>query len=408
LERALRNYPSATITLVSDENFFLYTPLLHEVATGGVETRHIAYPIRRLRGKRKFDFVQGEVLDIDLAKREVIFEQAPWLHLEETASGVLHYDYLILALGGTTDTSQLPNLAENIFTLKNLRDGMVIRNHLIRMFELADTETDLKLQKQMLTFAVVGGGYTGIQLVAEIRSFIGRSLVKGYTNVDPAMVRVMLIEEKETILSGEEEELASVSLNILMRQGIEVHLNTPVTRAWDHAIELNHLGVESMETVIWTAGIVANPVVASLPVEKDEMGRVVVDQYQRIPGYSSVYALGDNARFTDSTTGTVVPPRAHYAVRQPKTAVSNIVRSIQDKPLKQYRYRPGVKLISLGPRTAAISIFGFHLSGFLIRIVWLIGYLGIMMGSYNRIRVVIDWFLALFFGRDSTLLSIKR
>jgi len=246
LERAFRHDKTKEITLVSNENFFLYTPLLHEVATGGVETRHIAYPLRRLRGKKSFCIRQANVCSIDLQRKTVALD-----------TGTIQYDFLLIALGSTTNTAHLPNYASNVYMLKNLHDGMVLRNHIIRMFEAADQETDHKRQKQLLTFFVVGAGYTGVQLVAEIRNFAANSLVKGYRRVAPEMVRAVLVEERGRVLSGDDAKLAETTLKLLRCQGVEVRLNSTVTRVWDHGIELDHSEMESTETVVWTAGIVA-------------------------------------------------------------------------------------------------------------------------------------------------------
>ncbi|MBI2854922.1 MAG: NAD(P)/FAD-dependent oxidoreductase [Chloroflexi bacterium] len=397
LEQELRHDPSVNITLVSDQNFFLYTPFLHEVATGGIETRHIAYPLRRLRGKRHFNIQLGQVLDIDLKARRVT-----------VSTGTLDYDYLVLALGSTTNMAELPGASSNIFTLKNLHDGIVLRNHVIRMFELADAETDTKIKKQLLTFVVVGAGHTGVQLVTELCSFVDHSLLKGYRRIDPAMVRVLLVDEASHVLSGEDMKLAAVALKHLHLQRVETRLNSRVTRIWDHGLELNHQEMETTETVVWAAGVVANSVVATLPVAKDEKGRVIVDQYLRLPEYHCVYALGDNAHFSDRKTGLVLPPRAHYAVRQPKTVATNIIGDLRGKPLRKYHFRKAAELVSLGPRNAVLNLYGLHMSGLPARFIWLVGYLSIMMGLYNRTRVLTDWMLNLIFGRDNTLLPIDR
>lgn len=396
LEKALRSEENVRITLVSNENFFLYTPMLHEVATGGIETRHIAYPIRKLRHDRKFGFQMGNVLSVDMQNRKVILD-----------SGPLDYDYLVLAMGATANMSSLPNKSENIYTLKNLLDGVMIRNHIIRMFEQADGENDPKRQKQMLTFAVVGAGYTGVQLAADIQNFVRRCL-KGYRRIDPAMVRVILVGDKGHILSGQDKRLSESSLNILRKQGVHVRLNTRVTRVWDHGMELNHSEMEPTETVIWATGIVANPVVAALPVDRDELGRVVVDQFLRVPGKPGVYALGDNAHFADPLTGAVLPPRAHFAVRQPRIVVTNLLADIKGGPSVSYKYQEASELVSLGPRNAAMNLYGLHMSGLIPRFIWLVGYLSIMMGPYNRTRVMIDWFLGLIYDRDTTLLGFRR
>ncbi|MDO8472258.1 MAG: NAD(P)/FAD-dependent oxidoreductase [Dehalococcoidia bacterium] len=397
LEKALRNDKDVRITLVSNENFFLYTPMLHEVATGGIETRHIAYPIRVLRKDKAFDFHMGNVSRVDLANRKVILD-----------SGALDYDYLVLAMGATTNMSAIPNKSGNIFTLKNLLDGVMIRNHIIRMFEEADAEDDPKRQKQMLTFVVVGAGYTGVQLAADIQNFVSRCLLKGYPHIDPAMVRVMLIGDKGHILSGQDNKLSEASMKILRKQGVHIRLNSRVTRVWDHGMELNHSEMEPTETVIWAAGIVANPVVAALPVNKDELGRVVVDQFLRVPEQPGVYALGDNAHFADPLTGAVLPPRAHFAVRQPRVVVANLLADLRGGASIAYRYQEASELVSLGPRNAAMNLFGLHMSGLIPRFIWLVGYLSIMMGPYNRTRVLMDWFLGLIYDRDTTLLDVKR
>ncbi|MBI2957580.1 MAG: NAD(P)/FAD-dependent oxidoreductase [Chloroflexi bacterium] len=397
LEKALRRDRAVRITLISDENFFLYTPLLHEVATGGVETRHIAYPIRRLRKKRRFDFARSRVTGVDLDKRKVM-----------TDNGSIDYDYLVLALGSTTNMTSLPGNSSNVFTLKNLLDGVMIRNHIIRMFETADCEEDTRRRKQLLTFVVVGAGYTGVQLAADLRNFVRRSLLKGYRNIDPALVRVLLVGDRDHILSGRDRKLSDTSARMLQKLGVDIRLNTRVTGLWDHGIELNHIEVEPTDTVIWVAGIVASPVVSALPVQKDELGRVVVDQYLRVPGHPEVYAVGDNAHFEDPASKAVLPPRAHYAVRQPAVVVANILADLKGSAPHTYRYQPASELVSLGPRNAAMNLFGVHLFGLLARFIWLAGYLTIMMGPYNRTRVLMDWILGLIYDRDSTLLSFKR
>ncbi|MBI2857694.1 MAG: NAD(P)/FAD-dependent oxidoreductase [Chloroflexi bacterium] len=398
LEKALRKCPGARITLVSNENFFLYTPLLHEVATGGIETRHIAYPIRRLFRKRhRFEFRMCRVERVDLTQRRVILDH-----------GELSYDFLVLALGSTTNMTSLPGYSQNVFTLKNLLDGVQIRNHIIRMFETADCETDQKRQKQLLTFVVVGPGYTGVQLVADLRSFVRHSLLKKYPRIDPAMVRVMLIGDRGYILSGRDRKLGDASVRQLRKLGVEIRLNTQITRLWDHGMELDHMEMEPTETIIWAAGIVASPVVSAIDAEKDELGRIKVDRFLRVPGYPGVYALGDNAHFEDAATGAVLPPRAHYAVRQPKVVVSNILAELINGQPREYLYHDAAELVSLGPRNAVMNLYGFHISGLVARFIWLTGYLAIMMGLYNRTRVLLDWLLAMIFDRDSTLLDVKR
>lgn len=383
------------LTLVSDENFFLFTPLLHEVATGGVETRHIANPIRRIRGKNAFEFIQVKVNSVDLPSQTV-----------STSLGEISYDYLVLALGSTSDTPEFAQGKRNTFTLKSLRDGMLIRNHIIRTLELAENSSPGE-QKVLLTFVVSGGGYTGIQLVAEVHDFIFRSLIKNYPKVDAKMLRIILVHDSEYLLPGMDMKMAKISQEVLQKKGIGLRLNSRVTGVMEDQVEINGKEIISCRTILWAAGNKANPVVSSLPVSKDEDGRVRVDRYLRVPGYPGVYALGDNANFYDEKTAQPLPAKAHFAVRQPPILAHNIKAEIKGGNLKPFSYTLLAEMVSLGSHNAVVNIHGIYLRGLIARALWLIGYLLVMKGAYNRTRVLIDWLLNLIYGRDSTLLDIR-
>jgi NADH dehydrogenase len=394
LEKALRKQKAVEITLVSQENFFLFTPLLHEVATGGIETRHIAYPIRTLRGRRRFSFVQGEVKAIDLEKK-----------LVNTDQGSLPYDFLVLALGSTTDTSQLPTQAPHVFILKDLHDGMVLRNHIISLFEEADARPEE--QERLLTFVVVGGGATGVQLIAEMRDFIFRFLLRNYPRVSPGTVRLILIQNDMRLLEDMDPGLATYALSVLKRKGVEVRLCSRVTRVLDDATEINGAEVIPTRTLVWTAGIRGNPVIESLPLEKDPLGRVEVDQFLEIPGLPGVYALGDNALFINPNSGQPLPARAHIAVRQPKTVAHNILADLFGGRKRPCPVPWMAETVSLGSREAAIKLWRLRLFGLPARFLWLTSYLVLVPSVYIRTRVVLDWLLALIFGRDVTLLRLR-
>jgi len=396
LVRALRNRRDVSLTLVSDENFFLFTPMLQEVATGAIETRHIAYPVRRLRHARSFQFVQGTVLDVDLQEKRVFTER-----------GALDYDYLVLALGSVTDMTGLPGRARNVLTLKSLLDGMLLRNHMISMLEQADVEQDPERRKQLLTFAVAGGGYTGIQLITEMRDFIRGSLLRAYRTITDSEISILLIEGQERILPGNDERLAQKIAGFLQRQGIEIRTGCRVTDVREDRIQLNGEEWLPTSTVVWAAGIRANPVVSGLPVETDALGRVRVNGHLEVLHFPGVYALGDNAWIVHPVTGEALPPRAHFAVRQPKTVVANIMADLTGTSKELYRPGSDIQMISLGSRNAALSFHGIHLFGLPMRLIWILGYLSLVTGLYNRIRIIVDWLLILFFRRDSTLLRIE-
>ncbi len=392
LEGALRKQP-VDITLVSRENFFLFTPLLHEVATGGIETRHIAYPIRSLRGKRRFSFIQAEVEAVDLEEKMV-----------RTDRGLLPYDYLVLALGSVTDTRQLPATAPHVFTLKTLNDGMVIRNHLISLFEEADANPG---EEGPLTFVVAGGGATGVQFIAEMRDFIFRFLLKNYPRVDPKKVRLLLVQNQDRLLEDMHPSLAAYALSVLRKKGIEVWLGSKVTRVLPGAVEINGEEIIPTRTLVWTAGVRASPVVEALPVEKDSLGRVKVNRYLEVPGFPGVYALGDNASFINPATGSPLPARAHIAVRQPRVVARNILADLFGGRKRPCPVPWMAQTVSLGSRGAGMELLGLRLFGLPARFLWLVSYLLLVPSVYVRTRVLLDWLLALIFGRDTTLIRLR-
>lgn len=391
LARALRRLPGVEITLVNRENFFLFAPLLHEVATGSIETRHIALPIRALRGRRRFRFVCAEIHSVDLEGKCLLTDQ-----------GEIAYDYLALALGGVPEGIEAPEAA-SAFTLKTLYDGIYLRNHIIQLFETADSRPEA--DQGILTFVVVGGGAVGVQAVAEMRDFVFRHLLSKYPNVDRSLVRVLLVSH-EPLLPDMDPKIAAYSLALLRKKGVEVRLGSRVTRVWEDGMELDGREVVPTRTVVWSSGSHASPVVAALPVPRDEQGRVMVDRYLGVPGFPGVYVLGDSAHVANPATGRPLPPRAHVAVRQPPTVVHNIVAELTGGRKRPFAIPWMADTVSLGSHSAALKLFGVRLYGFPARVLWLAGYLALLPHNYNRIRVTADWLLSLFFGRDTTLLQL--
>lgn len=393
---ALNRNENVVTTMISDENYFLFAPLLHKVAMGAIESRHIAYPIRRLQWRDRFKFVQATVEKIDLENRRVV-----------TSNGTLEYDYLVMALGSITDRSGLNPRESNVFTLSTLRDSRLIRDHIIGSFERASLEADPQRQKQLLTFVISGAGYIGIQLAAELRDFIHHNLLKFYKEISPDDIRIMLIEIEPKIVSELHTKLAAYTMKHLRRMGVEVRLRSRVTYIWDDHVEINNQESIPTNTLIWVAGVVANPRISELDIERDSMGRVLVNRYLEVPGIPGVYALGDCAHFEDPKTGPI-PPRAHTAVRQAKVTAHNILADIRGRDKKQYHYSNIAEMISLGDSKAAVRIGDLRLYGITARLIWLVAYSLLVTGTYNRIRVILDWLLSLVFGRDTTFLKLNR
>jgi NADH dehydrogenase len=394
---SLNRNENVETTMVSDENFFLFSPLLHEVAMGRIETRHIAYPIRRLHWRDRFNFLQGTVQTIDLNQHKVI-----------TTAGMFEYDYLVLALGGAPDLSELPASRPNVFTLKSLDDSVRIRNHIIQVFEQALVENNPEKRKQLLTFVVSGGGYRGVQLVTELRDFIHGTLLRLYRPLKPEDIRLLLVEAEPRIVADLDTKFGAYIMKQLNKMGIEIRQASRITGVREDQVEINGSERVPTSTLLWVAGIVANPQIAALDVEKDDLGRVLVDACLNVPKYPGVYAAGDCAHFKDPSTGQPIPPRAYTAVRQAKAIANNILSEIRGSAAKPYDCGHIPQMVSLGGSRAIVRFRNLQLVGYPAQMLWLAAYTLLIAGSYNRIRVLMDWLLSSMFGRDTTYLKLTK
>lgn len=285
---------------------------------------------------------------------------------------------------------------------------MLIRNHIIGVFEQASIQREPDRQRQLLTFIVSGGGYIGIQLVTQLRDLVHRNLVGFYKAIDPDNIRIILVEAEPKIVAELHTKLGAYAMRHLQRMGIEVRLRSRVTRVWEDHVEINGIELVPTSTLVWVAGMVANPRIAELDANKDSIGRVLVNEYLEVPGFSGVYAVGDCAHFKDPRSGQPIPPRAHMAVRQAKIAAHNILAEIRGRDKKPYRYSSTPEILSLGASKAALRFRGLRLYGFLARLIWLVAYSLLVTGTYNRVRIITDWLLSLFFGRDITFLKLMK
>lgn len=382
------------ITMVSNENLFTFSPLLHEVATGTIEPRHVAFPIRRLLRSDRFSLVKTEVESIDLKNRKVT-----------TPVGTFDFDYLILALGSVRDMSSLENKGGYIFTLKTLSDARQIKNHLIGIFEKASMQIGFEKQKQLLTFVVSGGGYVGVQLIAAMRDFIFRDLAGCYPMVDPGCIRLILVEIEPKIIPKLHTKLGAYNMKYLRESGIEVRLKSHVTTTYSDHVVINNSEDIPTNTLIWVAGLLANPQIARLDARKDKIGRVLVNKYLQLLNFPNVYSVGDCAHFTNPSTGQPIPPKAHTGVRQAKVAAYNILADIMGKEKRPYIYSNPFEVIPLGPTKGIFSFHSLRLYDLMARFLWMMGYATLMPNMYNRVRVSADWLLSMIFGRDLNLIE---
>ncbi len=280
LERIFASDPNVEITLVSEENFLLFTPMLPEVPSSSIEAKHIVSPIRAFFGKVKFQ--NSIVQSIDLEKRLVVVSHCPGCQVR-----VLEFQHLILALGSTTNFYGLPGVAANALPMKTLSDAMALRNHVIDVFEHADLQSDPEIRKTMLTFVVAGGGFAGAETVAELRDFAFTAR-RYYSNVRPEEVRVVLVHGGPRIMPEISESLAGYALRKLRTMGVEVRLDTRIRSAVAASVELSTGERIPTSTLVWTAGVAPSPLLATLPCQRSTRGQIIVNEYLEAPGYPGV------------------------------------------------------------------------------------------------------------------------
>lgn len=397
LDQDLRDEEGVEIILISDSNFLLFNPLVVEVATGGIETNHIAQPIRSLRKNRLFRFVHATVQRIDLAERRV-----------ETDGDIYSYDYLVIALGSATNYFNTPGVEENAFGLKTLRDAVILREHVITLFERAARTADPATRRALLTFMVAGGGPSGVEYIAELAALVHETLRHQYPEIAPDEVRLIIAQSPPRLLPAIDEKLAAIALRDLRARGIEVRLSTRLTAAGPGWVRLGADETIPTHTLVWTTGVKANDVVAALSVEHDRIGRLIVDNNLAVPGYPTVYAVGDAAYFMDDHTGQPMPMLAQIAAREGTRVAANIVNQMSRRPAEPFEFHYLGNLTSLGSRSAVVDILGLRMTGRPASLVWRILYVGKLIGFRNKVRVSTDWMINRFFGRDTSLLEPSR
>lgn len=398
----------AEITLVSRQNYFVFTPMLPQVISGMIESNHVVVPIRQALKQTKF--YEAGVSSIDVRNKKVNVEvnggEGPSFYLS------LEYDHLVVSLGSDTNFLGISNIEDSVFTLKNLKDALVLRNHIIDMLERADIEVDPEKLKQMTNFIVVGGGLSGIETAAELNSFFSKA-VKYYPNLKTRFqknpISITVIQSRDRILPEINSELASFTLKKLRRDGISVVLDSKVVNVTNGSTKISckdgRQSIIPANTVIWTAGISPNPITASIPCEKPASGRLPVDSFLRVKGYQNVWAVGDCAYIVHEITGEQFPATAQHALREAEIVAENIVSILKTEStteLKTFKYSRNAQMAVIGSKTAIANIAGVNLSGFLIWCLWRAVYLKKLPMFKKRLRVLFDWTMDLFFDPDLT------
>jgi NADH dehydrogenase len=395
LQKTFQNDVSVDITLVSRDNFFLFTPMLPEVSSGMIETRNIVTPVRAFCNRAKF--YEANIESVDLKNKRVVISHAIGKHTDpiEWRNHTLNYDYLVVALGSETNFFGMTEVARNAFTIKTISDAIVLRNHVINMLGQADLEhDDISLRKSLMTFVVVGGGFSGVETVAELNDFIRDSIKHFYHNLELNDVRIILVNSGRRILPEVTDDLASFALQKLRESGVKVMLNTRLIAVTRDGVSLNDgIGI-STNTMVWAGGARPDSLISGLQCKHDNSGRMITNNYLEVQGHEdSAFALGDCASIIDPNTGNPCPPTAQHALRQGKIAANNIFSRIRESEhnhnkKKVFDYKTKGVMTLIGRRNGV----GFY-------------YLSTLPTVQKKLRVMTDWFIDLFFKRDVTRLK---
>jgi NADH:ubiquinone reductase (H+-translocating) len=395
LERLLRGHTDVEITLVSRENFFVITPLLFEACSGRLELRHCAQPIRA--ALRRVRFIETTVEDVDVERQSVRATAT------EGPTYDLPYDHLVVALGASTNEQLIPG-SVNAFTFKTMADALVLRNHLIEQFERADAASEPAMRRGCLTVVVIGGGLVGVELLGELTAF-AEDVLRFYPRLRRGELRFVLCEAGARVLPEIDEELAVVATRVLKGRGADIRTSTPVqsiepgrVRVVDEIIDAG--------TIVLAAGIVPSVVATAIPVEHDQRGRIAVDETMRSRSHPNVWALGDCAAIP-GPDGRPYPALAQHTVREARHLASNIQAVIDGRVPTPFVFRPLGTMASLGHTRAVARVFGFRLTGFVAWWVRRTYYLFQMPRWDRRLRIVLDWTVALFFRPDITKVELR-
>jgi NADH:ubiquinone reductase (H+-translocating) len=401
LEQELQKDPSVAISLVSETNALLFTPMLAEVAGSSLEPSHISTPLRTTL--HRTEFVRGRVTSVDLENKRVTLEAG--MDGNPSCRSELAYDHLVLALGAVSNYLGLSNVQKGAFDFKSLIDAIRIRNHVIEMFERADRESDPAVRVALLTFVIAGGGFAGVELAGALNDF-ARGILADYPNLRREDVRVVLVHARDRILPELSESLGRYAQKRMEARGVEFRLSTRLTDARAGAVVLSD-GEVPAETLVWTAGTAPNPLTKSLPLEKDKRGAVIVGATLAVPGHSGLWALGDCAAVVDAKSGKPCAPTAQFALREAATLAKNIRASLQGRPARGFHFDSLGALCVVGHQTACAELSvpfarnkSMRFSGLLAWLMWRGIYLGKLPGLERKIRVLVDWTVELFFPRD--------
>lgn len=396
--RVLARQP-VRVTLIDRRNFHLFQPLLYQIATGSLSPGDISAPLRAvLCNAPNIQVLMDEVTDVDPAAKTVSLKTQP--HPPA-------YDFLVLATGSITGYFGHQDWAEHCTGLKTLEDALNMRRQIFMAMEKAENEPDPERRQALMTFAIIGGGPTGVELAGALADLARYSLKNNFRLLDPATIRIMLIEAGPRLLNGYPDDLSANAARTLERMGITVRTETKVIRIDNHTLHLEHQGhAETLpaQTILWAAGVQASPLGKQLAdrvgCATDRGGRIIVNPDLSVPGYPELFVIGDLAHFAHTSNGQPLPGVASVAIQQGRYLGHLLLNRIKDpahsKDSKPFRYQDKGSLAVIGLNEAVASLGRLHLTGFLAWVVWALVHIRYLIGFENKLLVMLQWAWAYF------------
>lgn len=390
LERRLGR-AEAQVTLVNPNNFMLYQPLLPEVASATLEPRHAVVPLRQVL--RRTELLAGRLTSLD--------HQARTARVQPVDGDVreLSYDHVVIGLGSMSRVLPIPGLKGAAVGFKTVQEAIYLRNHVLGRMEAANAAGNADLRRRALTFVVIGGGYTGVEALAELEDMT-RDACRYFSTITPADLRWVLVEAADGILPTVDDALADYALAQLRERGIEVYLNTTLEAVEEGRLQLSNGLDLAADTLVWVAGVAPHPLIGQLGLPVTEHGLLEADEYLRVAGVDGAWTGGDGAAVPDVVTGGNAPPTAQYAQREGRHLGENLVAALRGEPLQPFRHESLGELITLGRRKGVAQIMGRHVRGPLAWTLRRAYYLSAIPSLSSKLRLLADWLVGLPFRRD--------
>jgi NADH dehydrogenase len=395
LQRNLSESDNCEITAINATDSFVFLPMIHEVATGGLPPNAITQPLRQLTHRFVRDVIEGVVQAIDCDARTVRVARA------EGFTDVISYDYLILAIGSTTHYFGVPGAQEHALSLGTLPDARRIRDRVLDMFDRADAAYDEGIQKDLVRFVIGGGGPTGVELAGELADLMCHELTDAFPHLTPHG-EIVIIDRNDAVMKGDAWFSQKTAEILSKKRSIKIMTSTSVLEVTENGVKTDKGFIEA-QTVIWCAGVHARelPITATQGLMRDEKNhRITVTPELSLPKYPEAYVVGDHALILNATTGHPYDMRAQFAVRQGRTAARNIIAAVRGGRREPFVWQEKGFIISLGKRGALAEVYGFKFSGFFAWVIFHGAYLEGIIGVRATLRTALEWFLNLCTPRD--------